>query len=597
MNLRNLSAWSIRNPIVPIVLFIGLLLAGLVSFNRMDVNNSPDIDFPGVNVNISQPGAAPTEIETQITQKVEAAVRSINGVDEIQSTASEGNSSTFVQFVIGTDANDAVNEVKNAVDQIRGDLPDGILEPRVSKVEVGGSGPIGYFAVRADDMTMEQLSWFVDDTVSRRLMSIDGMAAVSRAGGVDREIRVVLDPARMQSLGVTASQVNTALRAVNIDAAGGRAEIAGSRQSVRVLGNADDAFRLGETRINLSGGRTIKLTDIAQVYDGYSEQTSIAKIRGKQVVTFSLERAKGASDVTVYDAAMKEIEALAGRQSRHPHHPALHLGRLHQGPVHHLDGSHGRGRDPGGDRGVLVPARLARDDDQRGGDPARGDPDLLVHGPARLHAQRALAARAEPRRRRAGRRRDRRDREHRAPHAHGQERLPGVDRRRRRDRPRGGRDHLLDRRGVPARRPDARHLGPVLQELRPDRGRRGADVAARRAHDHPDDRGLFPQGQGPSGARRGPDDGSCTCSVLAWSLDTRVAHEIRARLVRVPLHASSFLVETVFVVAVAAALVMGGWGAAKADRAARAVDDRGHPDNARRRVRRRVARRVRCSPR
>jgi len=310
VNFRNISAWSIRNPIVPIVLFIGLVLAGFVSFNRMDVNGSPDIDFPAVNVNISQPGAAPTEIETQITQKVEAAVRSINGVDEIQSTASEGNSGTFVQFAIGTDANDAVNEVKNAVDQIRSDLPDGILEPRVSKVEIGGSGPIGYFAIRADDMTMEQLSWYVDDTVSRRLLSIPGMAAVSRAGGVDREIRVVLDPARMQALGVTASQVNQALRSVNTDAAGGRAEIAGSRQSVRVLGNADSAYDLGQTQVNLSGGRTIKLTDIAEVYDGYSEQTSIAKLNGKQVVTFGIERAKGASDVTVYEEALAEIEKL-----------------------------------------------------------------------------------------------------------------------------------------------------------------------------------------------------------------------------------------------------------------------------------------------
>src|SRR5690606_26641001 len=145
---------------------------------------------------------------------------------------SEGSSRTFVQFVIGTDSNDAVNEVKNAVDQIRGDLPEGILEPQVSKIEVGGNGPIGFYAVSADDMTMEQLSWFVDDTVSRKLMSVEGMAAVSRSGGVDREIRVVLDPARMQSLGVTASQVNQAIRQVNTDAAGGRAEIAGSRQSV-----------------------------------------------------------------------------------------------------------------------------------------------------------------------------------------------------------------------------------------------------------------------------------------------------------------------------------------------------------------------------
>src|SRR5690606_3390842 len=207
--LRYISAWSIRNPIVPIVLFIGLTLAGLVSFNQMDVNNSPDIDFPAVNVSISQPGASPTEIETQITQKVEAAVRSVNGVDEIQSTAREGGSSTMVQFVIGVDSDQAVNDVKNALDQVRGDLPDGILEPRVTKVEVAG-GPIGYFAVQADDMTMEQLSWFIDDTISRRLLSIPGMAAVSRAGGVDREIRVVLDPAKMQALGVTASAINQA---------------------------------------------------------------------------------------------------------------------------------------------------------------------------------------------------------------------------------------------------------------------------------------------------------------------------------------------------------------------------------------------------
>lgn len=310
MNLRNISAWSTRNPIVAIVLFIGLTLAGLVSFNRMDVNDSPDIDFPAVNVSISQPGASPTEIETQITQKVEAAVRSVNGVDEIQSTASEGNSNTFVQFMIGTDSNVAVNEVKNAVDQVRGDLPDGILEPRVSKVEVGGSGPIGYFAVAADDMTMEQLSWFIDDTISRQLLSIEGMAAVSRAGGVDREIRVVLDPAKMQSLGVTASAVNQALRQVNIDAAGGSAEIAGSRQSVRVLGNADTALQLANTRISLSGGRTIRLDQIGEVYDGYSEQTSVAKMNGRQVVTFGIERAKGASDVTVYDAAVEELTSI-----------------------------------------------------------------------------------------------------------------------------------------------------------------------------------------------------------------------------------------------------------------------------------------------
>jgi multidrug efflux pump subunit AcrB len=309
MSLRNISAWSIRNPVPPIVLFIGLLLAGFLAFSRMAVVDQPDIDFPAVTVAINQPGAAPTEIETQITQRVEAAVRSINGVDEIQSTAREGSSNTFVQFQIGVDPNVATQEVKNAVDQIRGDLPDGILEPLVMKVDVGGS-EIAFFSVQASDMTIEQLSWFVDDTVAKRLLGVPGMARVGRGGGVDREIRVILDPAKMQSLGVTASQVNQALRQVNLNAAGGQAEIAGSRQSVRVLGNAENAYDLGQTQISLGGGRTILLSDVATVTDGFGEQRRLAKVNGKQVVNFSIERAKGASDVNVYDGALKMLEQL-----------------------------------------------------------------------------------------------------------------------------------------------------------------------------------------------------------------------------------------------------------------------------------------------
>ncbi len=145
MGLRNISAWSIRNPIVPCIIFVGLLLAGIVSFMRMDVNDQPDIDFPAVIVSVTQPGAAPTEIVTQITEKVESSVRSISGVDWIESTANEGNSQTIVFFAIGTDVNVAVSEVKNAVDQIRGDLPDGILEPQVTKIDSAGGGPIGFF--------------------------------------------------------------------------------------------------------------------------------------------------------------------------------------------------------------------------------------------------------------------------------------------------------------------------------------------------------------------------------------------------------------------------------------------------------------------
>ena len=309
MNFRNISAWSIRNPVVPIVLFVALTFAGILSFNRMEVQNDPDVDFPVVIVGISQPGAAPSELDTQITEKVESSVSTVEGVDLIESQVSEGFSQTVVRMQIGVDVNVAVNEVKAAVDQIRGDLPDGILEPRVFRVQ-NSNRPFASYAVESEDMTMEQLSWFVDDVVSKRLLAVPGMASAGRRGGVDREIRVILDPARMQSLGVTAAQINSVLRQSNLDAGGGQAEIAGSRQSVRVLGNAETAYELGQRNISLGGGRTIKLTDVADVTDGNSEIRSISKVNGKPVVTFGLTRAKGESDVSVYDAAQEVIRQI-----------------------------------------------------------------------------------------------------------------------------------------------------------------------------------------------------------------------------------------------------------------------------------------------
>jgi multidrug efflux pump subunit AcrB len=307
--MRNISAWSIRNPLVPLVLFFGLLLAGITSFNRMDVQDMPDIEFPLVIVSISQPGAAPSEIENQITQRVESAIQTLDGVETVQSTASEGNSQTRIEFELGTDVAEAVNEVKASIDQIRGELPDGILEPRIFKQQTS-SQPIVYFSVAADDMTLEQLSWFIDDTITKRLLTVEGLAEVNRNGGVDREILVILDPAKMQSLGVTATAINSTLRSLNTNAAGGQSEIAGSRQSVRVLGNAATAYELSQTQISLGGGRTIKLADIARVTDSYGELTSLAKLNGKQVVTFSITRARGESDVTVYDGVVEELRAL-----------------------------------------------------------------------------------------------------------------------------------------------------------------------------------------------------------------------------------------------------------------------------------------------
>lgn len=309
MSFRNISAWAIQNPIAPLVLFAALMLAGFLSFSRMSVNDSPDINFPAALVTVVQPGAAPTELETQVTQKVESALRGVTGIDEINSSISEGSSTTFVQFAIGTPVDRAVNDVRDAVTNIRSDLPDGILEPRIERVDVNGDA-IAIYSVEATDMTLEQLSWFVDNTVAKRLRGISGVSSVSRTGGVDREIRVVLDPAKLQAQGLTAAQVNAQLRSSNINAAGGRAEIAGSEQSVRVLGNAVDAFALSQTNISAGGGRTVKLTDIATVSDGYAEQRAMSKMNGRQVLSFDVTRSKGASDVDVYEAVQEELDKL-----------------------------------------------------------------------------------------------------------------------------------------------------------------------------------------------------------------------------------------------------------------------------------------------
>ncbi|URW75316.1 efflux RND transporter permease subunit [Sphingomonas donggukensis] len=313
MGFRNISAWAIRNPVPPIVLFLFLTVMGLVSFMRMDVNNQPDIDFPVAYISISQPGAAPTELEGQITQRVEAAVRSLQGIDEINSTVTEGNSQTVVQLDLGTPIDRTVNDIRDAIQQIRGDLPDGILEPQIGRINTSGND-VASFTASTTSMTLEELSWYIDNTVTKELLAVPGMATVDRNGGVDREIRVILDPLKLQAQGLTASQVNQALRQVNLNAAGGRAEIAGSEQSVRVLGNAQDAYTLGQTQISV-GGRSVRLADVANVRDLYAEQRSLSTSEGHQVLSFDFQRAKGASDVTVYKEAQAKLDAL---QKRNP---------------------------------------------------------------------------------------------------------------------------------------------------------------------------------------------------------------------------------------------------------------------------------------
>src|SRR5215468_4985866 len=190
--MKNISAWAIRHPLPPIVLFVVLLFMGLVAFGRLPVTADPDVAFPMVTVAVEQPGAAPQEMETQVMQKVEGAVAGIGNIDNITSWAVEGSAFIAIQFEIGTPIDRAVADVRDAVAKVRPQLPNGIQEPIVQRVDVDG-GPIAYYAVSTTELTDQQLSWFVDNTVTKRLLSVQGVAQVGRSGGVNREIRIELD--------------------------------------------------------------------------------------------------------------------------------------------------------------------------------------------------------------------------------------------------------------------------------------------------------------------------------------------------------------------------------------------------------------------
>lgn len=307
--MKNISAWAIRNPIPPIVLFAILTVMGLIAFLRLPINNMPDVAFPGVQVTISQPGAAPTEMETQVTQIVEGAIASVGSIHSLTSRTVEGAAYIIVEFQIGTPIDRAVNDVRDALTRVRSELPDDILEPDVQRLNVEG-GALAYLTVSTTDMTPEQLSWFVDSTIAKRLLTLNGVAQVQRIGGVSREIRIDLEPARLQALGLTAAEVNQQLRMLNLDAPGGRTEVGGSEQSVRVLGGAKTAEQLAETRIIARGGKVVRLKDIAQVRDGVAEQRSLTRNNGQIVTAFGVSRARGSSDVAVYEAMHKELKKI-----------------------------------------------------------------------------------------------------------------------------------------------------------------------------------------------------------------------------------------------------------------------------------------------
>jgi multidrug efflux pump subunit AcrB len=306
----NVSSWSIKNPIPAVMLFVLLSFAGMLSFKAMKVQNFPDIDLPTVSVTASLPGAAPAQLETEVARKLENSIATVQGLKHIYTKVQDGGVTLTAEFRLEKPVQEAVDDVRSAVARVRADLPADVRDPIIGKVDLAGQ-PIFAFTIASSRRDAEALSWFVDNDVARRLLAVRGVGAVNRVGGVTREVRVALDPSRLQALGASAADISRQLKQVQSESAGGRTDLGGSEQPVRTLATVKSAEELGRLSLALSDGRHIRLDQVATVSDTIAEPRSAALLDGKPVVGFEVSRSRGESEVTVgaaVQAALTELK-------------------------------------------------------------------------------------------------------------------------------------------------------------------------------------------------------------------------------------------------------------------------------------------------
>ncbi|AOS43714.1 Multidrug resistance protein MdtC [Lacunisphaera limnophila] len=306
----NFSAWAIRKPIPSILLFGLLTVAGCLGFKVLPVQDFPDMDLPMVTVAAMLPGATPSTLETEVTRKIEDAVATVSGIKHITSTVNDGASTTMVEFNLEKDVQEAVNDVRNAVDGIRSELPAEMPAPIVSRVTTVG-GAVITFAVESNGMDEADLSWFVDNEISKALLSVDGVGQVMRLGGITREVRVELDQTKLLALGITAGEISSVIRSVQQEAPGGRTDIGGLEQSVRTVGTVRDAADVAKLTVPLADGRSLRLDAVATILDAAAERRQVALLDGKPAVTFQVMRARGASEIAVAEGARIKLTEVA----------------------------------------------------------------------------------------------------------------------------------------------------------------------------------------------------------------------------------------------------------------------------------------------
>ncbi|MEO7774489.1 MAG: efflux RND transporter permease subunit [Steroidobacteraceae bacterium] len=310
----NFVTWAIRNPVPVIMLFIGLTLAGLLAFPRLMVQAQPDIEFPGVVITVAYPGVPPSQLETEVTRKVEDAISNLQGINHINSTINNGASTTFVEFTFERDMDQATDDLRDAITRIRSTLPIDANEPIITRTNTAGD-PVITFGVSSDNLSDTELSWFVDLTVMREITAVKGVGAVNRVGGVAREIAVELDPDGMASMNVTAGDVSRQLLRTQVELPGGEGRVGGQEQNVRTTGTVSSAQELAALPIPLADGRNVRLDSIATIKDQAAEVRQLALLDGKRVIGFQVIRSWGAGALEVAEGTREAVRKL---QERNP---------------------------------------------------------------------------------------------------------------------------------------------------------------------------------------------------------------------------------------------------------------------------------------
>jgi HAE1 family hydrophobic/amphiphilic exporter-1 len=307
--MTGISSWSIKNPIPTIVMFICLVYAGYEGYQALRINNMPDMEFPMISVSVSQQGAAPSELETQVTNLVENAVSTLSDVESVSSTISEGSSQTNIEFVLDTDMTQALSDVESAIASIKGNLPTTADDPQVTRVNASDTSILSY-VVEAADMNPDQLSWYVDNTLAKKLLAVDGVSKISRLGGVNRAVMLDIEPDTLAAYGLTVSAINTALAQQNVDVPGGRTTDGVIERSIRTLGSVKTIEGLKALQIPLAKGGSVRLDDIAVVRDTWETPRQNARFNGQEVVAFEVYSGKNASQVHVAGRVEEAVKAL-----------------------------------------------------------------------------------------------------------------------------------------------------------------------------------------------------------------------------------------------------------------------------------------------